>query len=610
MVNTTKDINQAAILAENEALRKELEKLKQCKRYGLVWEDHPEALDKKNIIPLLAKDDGLSLPVIADKKQNYLIEGDNYHALKALQHTHRSAIDVIYIDPPYNTGNEFVYNDKIVDKEDSFRHSKWLSFMEKRLKLARELMSEDGVIFISIDDNEQAQLKLLCDAVFGEANFVSDIKWRCNPRGRTTSKFIGKVFENILMYVKDIQSFHIKDSQIKDVGKLKAYKFKDDIGKYKRGYPLHNGTKDFHIDNRPNLCYTIYYNPETKDVYTADEKIENDSGVFTISSDRSVTKDGYYRIIPKYNEGYGRQRVWRWQQTTFMTKYKTEIIFVKEGSHYYPYSKQRLDGDSLYELNKDFIDGVFTDNGTRELFDLGLQGEFSFPKPIELCSKLISMHPNKSATVLDFFAGSGTTGHAVMELNKEDGGDRNFILCTNNEVSDDLVRTHFFNEGHITKNNKTEFNKFVKEHPDVHEAFLNSAEYESLGIARAITRERLKRVIEGYTTPKGKDVEGLPNNLTYLKTKEFDKKEQYGFDRNILANLAYNSHILKYPELNYESFQVDAFTDIDAIKLTTTKQPVAFVNTRDRESLADIVEQLTNRFGNKVIIETLESYFN
>src|SRR5699024_102428 len=186
---TTKEINRDAILAENEALRKELEKLKQCKRYGLVWEDHPEVLDKKNIIPLLAKDDGLSLPVIADKKQNYLIEGDNYHALKALQHTHCSAIDVIYIDPPYNTGNEFVYNDKIVDKEDLFRHSKWLSFMEKRLKLARELMSDDGVIFISIDDNEQAQLKLLCDAVFGEANFISTFIWhkKIRPSNKVTN---------------------------------------------------------------------------------------------------------------------------------------------------------------------------------------------------------------------------------------------------------------------------------------------------------------------------------------------------------------------------------------------------------------------------------------
>src|SRR5699024_10022155 len=180
----------------------------------------------------------------------------------------------------------------------------------------------------------------------------------------------------------------------------------------------------------------------------------------------------------------------------------------------------------------------------------------------------------------------------------------------NNEVSSEQVRGHFYSTGHIAKNNKTEFNKFVKEHPDVHQAFLESEAYESLGSARAGRRERTKRVSEGYTTPKGKDVEGLPNNLTYLKTKEFDKKEQYGFDRNILANLAYNSHMFKYPELNYESFQVDAFTDIDAIKLTTSKQPVAFVNTRDRESLANIVEQLTIRFGNKVIIETLESYFN
>src|SRR5699024_3229319 len=190
------------------------------------------------------------------------------------------------------------------------------------------------------------------------------------------------------------------------------------------------------------------------------------------------------------------------------------------------HTKDRLSDDGFKQVKpKDLVE-YHGSNGS-ELLEGVLGGKiFDHPKNMELISYLVDRHTNISATVLDFFAGSGTTGHAVMELNKEDGGNRNFILCTNNEVSDDLVRTHFFNEGRIKKNNKTEFNKFVKEHPDVHQAFLESEAYESLGIARAVTRERIKRVIEGYTTPKGKDVEGLPNNLTYLKTKEFDKKEQ------------------------------------------------------------------------------------
>lgn len=567
MVSTSKEINQAAILAENEALRKEIEKLKQCKRYGLVWEDHPEALDKKNIIPLLAKDDGLSLPVIADKKQNYLIEGDNYHALKALQHTHRSAIDVIYIDPPYNTGNEFVYNDKIVDREDSFRHSKWLSFMEKRLKLARELMSDDGVIFISIDDNEQAQLKLLCDAVFGEANFINNITVKMSELKGFKMKYINdrypKIKETVLFYAKD------KSSKL---SLNMEYKLKDNMERYEKYYTNSIENMDLDVSKWTLVSSRAAANPGDK--------------VYLVSRDKELDIDVPVNSFYKHTNNAGN----------------VEILYNKEGSM----KKVLFLKDNMYEP----IGDLWTDISTINLNKEGAVNFDNGKKPLKLIKRIINSFGSKNATVLDFFAGSGTTGHAVMELNKEDGGDRNFILCTNNEVSDDLVRTHFFNEGHITKNNKTEFNKFVKEHPDVHQAFLESEAYESLGIARAVTRERIKSTIEGYTTPKGKDVEGLPNNLTYLKTKEFDKKEQYGFDRNVLANLAYNSHILKYPELNYESFQVDAFTDIDAIKLTTSKQPVAFVNTRDRESLADIVEQLTSRFGNKVIIETLESYFN
>src|SRR5699024_2002710 len=140
-------------------------------------------------------------------------------------------------------------------------------------------------------------------------------------------------------------------------------------------------------------------------------------GSLDISRTKDVTDDGYYRIVPKYNEGYGRQRVWRWQQSTFMGKYDTEILFNEEEGHFYPYSKDRLDDGVLYEKNKNFVDGIYTDNGTRELFNLGLSDSFDFPKPTGLVSRFLSMHPNKNATVLDFFAGSGTTAHAVMELN-------------------------------------------------------------------------------------------------------------------------------------------------------------------------------------------------
>src|SRR5699024_3915778 len=175
---------------ENGKLEEILEPIKQLnnqRKYGLVWEEPDNTTYKTDLaeqellrnFPFLKEVNEHRIFKGEQHPDHLLIEGDNLHALKTMQYTHKNKIDVIYIDPPYNTGNtDFVYNDKYVDNEDSWRHSKWLSFMNKRLRLARELMTDEGVIFISIDDNEQAQLKLLCDQVFGEANFVSNIIWR------------------------------------------------------------------------------------------------------------------------------------------------------------------------------------------------------------------------------------------------------------------------------------------------------------------------------------------------------------------------------------------------------------------------------------------------
>lgn len=499
------------------------------RRYGLVWEEPDNETFEKDFAE---EDLSLNFPFISELKDkeiyhgedhpdHLLIEGDNLHALQMMQYTHKNKVDVIYIDPPYNTGNtDFVYNDKIVDNEDSWRHSKWLSFMNKRLRLARELMTDEGVIFVSIDDNELYQLKLLMDQIFGEENFITDIKWRANPRGRTTSKFVGKVFENILMYSLNIEKFKIKDKKVTDVKKIRQYKYEDAISKFKKGYPLHNGTKDFHIGNRPNLTYAIYYNPDTGDAYTRDEKYMKDGELYI---NREGNKDGgYYRIVPKYNEMYDRQRVWRWQQSTFMDKYATEIMFEKEGNSYYPYGKDRLDKGVLYEKHKDFIDSIYTDNGTREIYDIGLRDKFNFPKPVDLIKSVVVKHPNKNATVLDFFAGSGTTGQAVMELNEEDGGNRQAILVTNNEVADKEERDKMVELGLIqpftgSRRGTIKHREWLADieefkTTEAYQDFINSDDYKDLGIARAVTYPRNQKVIVGYTTPKGKDIDGLYRN--------------------------------------------------------------------------------------------------
>jgi adenine-specific DNA-methyltransferase len=380
-------------------------------------------------------------------------------------------VDVIYIDPPYNTGKkDFVYNDHFVDIEDRFRHSKWLSFMAKRLKLAKSLLKKEGVIFISIDDNEQAQLKLLCDEIFGEQNFITQFVWHNNVKGRQMDLYIKNTYENILVYVRDLKMVIInQENDTIDISGLE----KDEISFYKKDYPLHNGTADFHINNRPNLAYSIYYNKADGNVVVVDEKIKTDSG-FIIGEPRKLDLlvAGFVRIIPKYNNKYNNQRVWRWGQEKFLREYKTELLFIEEGDEFYIYQKKRFGENG--EFIKKFKNYINIDGGVGKNELLNILGEkmFDNPKPSSLISHLVGIFSKENSTILDFFAGSGTTGQAVLDLNKKDGGKRKFILCTNNE------------------------NKICED----------------------ITYERIKRVSLGYENSKGEKVAGLGGNLKYLKT--------------------------------------------------------------------------------------------
>lgn len=195
-------------LDEIERLKKIIAELKTSKPYGLVWEDKPEQFEKdaENAVPVLKPKGGKFKDINLDPKtdHNVLIEGDNYHALSVLSYTHRGKIDVIYIDPPYNTGNnDFLYNDSYVEKDDVYRHSKWLSFMAKRLELARELLSDSGVMFLSIDDNEQAQIRILCDKLFSESNLLAQMIWKSKPQGGNDNQHIVTEHEYVLAYAKN-----------------------------------------------------------------------------------------------------------------------------------------------------------------------------------------------------------------------------------------------------------------------------------------------------------------------------------------------------------------------------------------------------------------------
>ena len=409
-------------------------------KYGLLWdkEKEPEKIIEecnKNI-PILKEIENKKIE--NEGENNILIEGDNFHALEALNYTHEEAIDIIYIDPPYHTGkNDFIYNDKFIDEEDGYRHSKWLNFMYKRLKIARNLLKKDGVIFISIDDNEFAQLKLLCDKVFGEKNFISMLSVENNPKGRKNSKFISGSNEYCLIYAKNKNESYF----IENIPKSEKDLIKDENENYvqKGGKRVLVGENKYNkpvedIESEKN--YTVYYNPETNDIKIKTEKSINDIN-------QELTEQGYTRYY-SYNKG-------KLVQNTY-TKAKFEELFysnkleIKENKIYEKNYSTTIRLKSMI-VNKKYtaiinnqkvknyeIDVKTTSAGTalKKMFNTK-EKIFDNPKNVGLLKLLISLKNNKDATILDFFAGSGTTAQAVIELNQADNGKRKFIICTNNE---------------------------------------------------------------------------------------------------------------------------------------------------------------------------------
>ena len=424
-----------------------------AKKYGLVWEEHEEEVDKKlkTHIPVFTEDSSKEL--IEDSTQNsynFILEGDNLHSLKLLEKTHRGKIDVIYIDPPYNTKNkDFVYDDKLVGEDDAFRHSKWLSFMYKRLKIARTLLSDTGAIFISIDDNEEAQLKMLCDEIFGAINFLGIIiQNKMNAKNDTLD--IQKNHEYILAYRKKINYISqtkVAPTLIRKEKKLRPV-FKENGRFYYIGDSITTRGVGGTLNARPNLGYTVYYNPQSKEkVALADYDVE-------LARESNDEKKIYHHDLKLINEGFvpiippkvrGKLGGWTWSIDKFNDE--KDNIIITEKSQKYSVKKrtfvaedniEQIEGipyfSSITKTNSRSIIEFSTNEGTNVLNDvMGIEATFNNPKNIEMIKYLISLVDGVNLNVLDFFAGSGTTGQAVLELNKEDGGNRKFILCTNNE---------------------------------------------------------------------------------------------------------------------------------------------------------------------------------
>ena len=376
----------------------ELEKEVRTKKYGLVFEEHKERVDVEL---------EHNLPVLTENKKrfidnggevNFLIEGDNLAALKLLEKTHRGKIDLIYIDPPYNTGNkDFVYNDKYVDATDTFRHSKWLSFMQKRLEIARTLLSRRGVLFISLNDVEQPNCRLLCDSIFGESNLCGQLIWHKKSGGGQTDDYFVTEHEYVLVYRKT-DDFVWYDEMI-EVGT--SFNHEDERGTYK-AVKLEKWGSSAHKEDRLTMWFPLK---------TPDRK-----KMFPVAPDGLP---GRWRVGKKRMEKLEAADLIEWK---------------KDGDRWIPYEKIYGEGTSFKKLKQRSILYEIEETGDAsklltEIF--GKKDVFSNPKPIELLEVIVEHC--KCDTVLDFFAGSGTTGHAVMKLNKGDGKKRKFILVTNNE---------------------------------------------------------------------------------------------------------------------------------------------------------------------------------
>lgn len=425
------------------------------KKYGLVWEKHIEQVDEdiKTNVPVFTEiEDRAILSGGEDDFCNFLLEGDNLHSLKLLEKTHAGKIDCIYIDPPYNRGkNDFIYDDNYVNSDDAFKHSKWLSFMYERLLIAKRLLNKDGAIFISIDDNEQSPLKLLCDDVFGAENFLGIIIQN-KQNSKNDSTDIQKNHEYIISYRK--QCNFISKTKVKPTLLRNNYSIKKVFEENGRYYYLNDSIttrgEGGTLNKRKNLGYTIYYNPSSDDkIAIMDYDInlvgtsEREEDIYRTRQD--LIEKGYVAIrAPRVR---GQLGCWTWE----LKKFNADRDYIKiyksnRGDKYIVKKRTFVSEDDVYEdngtllYNLDNVSNVksiiefSTNDGSTELTNIiGQAGTFDNPKNLDMIKYLIGLIPNRNAIILDFFAGSGTTGQAVLELNKQDGGHRKFILCTSNQ---------------------------------------------------------------------------------------------------------------------------------------------------------------------------------
>jgi adenine-specific DNA-methyltransferase len=456
-----------------EELLEYITRLRKDTKFGLVWNPKDEHVvkDCETKVPVLEEmSDRKIIKAGKDDTTHLLIEGDNYHSLSVLNYTHGGKVDVIYIDPPYNTGNkDFIYNDHYIDKDDPYRHSQWLTFMDNRLRLAKRLLADTGVMFISIDDNEQAHLKILCDTIFGEENFLTtlNIQVRYADKSLNEEKPFKPLLEYVLVYAKNARSFQPnrpKEQYTSDKFVYEIVELEDGNDIEQNGHKVTVFKKGQwklvkHKEGANNLLKETWISGS---IYTT----MSYGKVFQSVVEPRIIEDGLgslYKVHGRGDDGLGyryytapqRATATRGKMYSGMPLSRVEEMESDEGA------TRMAPIPTFYDYSADF-------GNIRHEGGIGFN---SGKKPVKMLKQLINLHTNKNAVVLDFFAGSGSTGQAVLEANQEDDGKRQCILGTNNEN----------------------------------------------GIAENITYKRMSNVINGYNNTKG-----IPANLRYFKTDFVD----------------------------------------------------------------------------------------
>ena len=532
-------------------------------RYGLIWEDKQEDVAEQcdRELPVLYEDTSREIKSENGLPWNILIEGDNYHSLFALSFTHKGKIDFIYADPPYNTGaKDWKYNNAFVDKNNPYRHSKWLSFMQKRLRLAKTLLKANGVICVTIDDYELPRLWCLMDNIFGEKNHLGTVVIRNNPKGRKTERKVSLIHEYALFYGRSDKA-KIQKLEIAPEDKTHNYLQDKDESWYLPVNLRKQGVDSLAINKKGKLSdryYPIYVDPKSGKVSTKEK--------FSI------------KVLPI--DSNGEKRIWRRANNVIDEMYQQGDLWLnttQNGHQIYFKFRGGLDGEPPESI---WFDNMFSasEHGTKTLDSiLGKREMFQYPKsPYAVMECIKSATTKKDAIILDYFAGSGTTGQAVLELNEVDEGHRQFILCTNNE------------------NN----------------------------ICEEVTYPRIKKVIKGYNGN-----EPIPANLKYFKT-DFVPQIITDNDKRILVSrstellcLAENTfELIKQSKRKMEyaiyrnKKQLTAIIyDEDAIEkckkeleaLKPKEKTVIYVFSYDHEYDVDDFEDLTIRFEVKPIPEAI-----